>query len=176
MANGRLRAANLRLPVTISPAYSPLLPFLHWRAVGAHDMETCENCGRIIGNLETPHAWRERVVCAECRQRLDRNATPEVPPPPPLNIAGHAAAIGVIPYGASAPPPPPFAMRHGERICPNPNCGYCGSGKKEARGSRLLFILLILVWIIPGLIYWAVCGGYRIVCPKCGMEWSVELR
>jgi len=26
-------------------------------------MESCEECGRTIGNLETPHIHEERVVC-----------------------------------------------------------------------------------------------------------------
>jgi hypothetical protein len=33
-------------------------------------METCENCGRVIGNLESPHLWNENVVCAGCHVTL----------------------------------------------------------------------------------------------------------
>jgi hypothetical protein len=33
-------------------------------------MNVCENCGRQIGNLETPNVWRGSVVCLECCQRL----------------------------------------------------------------------------------------------------------
>jgi hypothetical protein len=33
-------------------------------------LETCANCGRTIGKLETPHVHNEHVVCAECHGRL----------------------------------------------------------------------------------------------------------
>jgi hypothetical protein len=33
-------------------------------------MEQCSNCGRVIGNLETPNIWQQHVVCAECHERL----------------------------------------------------------------------------------------------------------
>lgn len=46
-------------------------------------METCANCGRTIGNLETPHLFREQVVCPECANRLSR----QVNPPPMLGSA-----------------------------------------------------------------------------------------
>ena len=29
-------------------------------------MDTCQNCGRMIGNLETPYLWGESVVCVGC--------------------------------------------------------------------------------------------------------------
>ncbi len=34
-------------------------------------LEKCSNCERLIGKLETPHLWRQEVVCAECRARLE---------------------------------------------------------------------------------------------------------
>ena len=33
-------------------------------------VETCDNCGRTIGNLETPYLHEGHIVCAECKQRL----------------------------------------------------------------------------------------------------------
>ena len=35
-------------------------------------METCANCGRTIGNLETPAVWNGSVVCADCHGILER--------------------------------------------------------------------------------------------------------
>jgi len=33
-------------------------------------VESCANCNRPIGNLETPHLWQGNVVCPECHARL----------------------------------------------------------------------------------------------------------
>ena len=38
--------------------------------------ETCENCGKLIGTLETAHLWKDHIVCAECRQALPKNVSP----------------------------------------------------------------------------------------------------
>jgi hypothetical protein len=57
-----------------------------------------------------------------------------------------------------------------EIICPNPNCGYHGPPRKEARGSWLIFILLFLLFAVPGLLYLLLMTGYRYYCPKCGMQ------
>jgi len=35
--------------------------------------ETCANCGRAIGRLETPHAWKDAIVCATCRKVLEQS-------------------------------------------------------------------------------------------------------
>ena len=50
------------------------------------------------------------------------------------------------------------------------SCGYQGEVKNYLATNRGQFILIILVlcWVIPGLIYWAVIRGKKI-CPKCGM-------
>ena len=33
-------------------------------------METCENCGKSLGKLETAHVWGEHVVCGNCLPAL----------------------------------------------------------------------------------------------------------
>ena len=33
-------------------------------------VETCSNCGRTIGKLETAHLWNSHVLCDECSARL----------------------------------------------------------------------------------------------------------
>jgi hypothetical protein len=35
------------------------------------ELETCENCGRLIGRLERAHSWNEHVVCAGCKVVLE---------------------------------------------------------------------------------------------------------
>ncbi len=42
-------------------------------------MEKCENCGRVIGKLETPYVWTGNIVCAECHQRLSGIARTAAP-------------------------------------------------------------------------------------------------
>jgi hypothetical protein len=33
-------------------------------------MDKCENCGRVIGRLETPQLHDDHIVCVECKERL----------------------------------------------------------------------------------------------------------
>lgn len=61
-------------------------------------------------------------------------------------------------------------LNHGDIICPNPQCRYCGPPKKVARGSFLVGLFLCLFFLLPGLIYLAVMSGYNYVCPQCGMH------
>ena len=46
--------------------------------------ETCENCGRVIGRLETPMVWQEKVVCSDCFGRLSGMRT--IPPIPDAGV------------------------------------------------------------------------------------------
>ena len=55
-------------------------------------------------------------------------------------------------------------------ICPNPNCGFKGRAKQEAKANGCLGVILLLFWILPGIIYFALMSGYRYRCPKCGMQ------
>lgn len=55
--------------------------------------DTCANCGTGIGKLETPHLWREQVVCAPCYGRLAGAGTiaysgPSTPLPQHLPLGG----------------------------------------------------------------------------------------
>lgn len=34
------------------------------------ERETCQNCERVIGKLETPSVWKDHIVCAECYAKL----------------------------------------------------------------------------------------------------------
>jgi len=38
--------------------------------------EICQNCGGVIGKLETPMIWKENVVCGICYKKLNQSATP----------------------------------------------------------------------------------------------------
>jgi hypothetical protein len=73
-------------------------------------MESCANCERKIGNLETPMAWRDKVVCGDCYSFLSRqgridyttaplggppNTVQTASPPPDRRIDSAAVADGV---------------------------------------------------------------------------------
>ena len=55
-------------------------------------------------------------------------------------------------------------------VCPNPNCGYRGSGKPAGSKSGCLLIILLCLGIIPGLIYLLFFGKSGIICPRCGIR------
>ena len=57
-----------------------------------------------------------------------------------------------------------------EIICPNPNCGYKGEPKRDPRGSMVIGCLLALFFLLPGILYFIFKGGYRYICPKCGLQ------
>ncbi len=38
--------------------------------------EICENCGKQIGDLETPHVFQGHIVCTECDKRLRTGGSP----------------------------------------------------------------------------------------------------
>lgn len=77
----------------------------------------------------------------------------------------------VSPPSLAIPVPLPAPVRRqpgpGDIVCPNANCGYVGPGKKIARGSTIIGILLLLCWILPGVIYFMFFSGYRTCCPRC---------
>lgn len=54
--------------------------------------ETCDNCGRVIGKLETPYVHGEHVVCADCYQRLHPQPQAVAYATPPQYAPQHAAA------------------------------------------------------------------------------------
>lgn len=61
-------------------------------------------------------------------------------------------------------------------ICPNVNCGYSGPSRPEARGSTFVGVVLLLFWILPGILYLLLTGGYRHYCPRCGLQVIQEAR
>jgi hypothetical protein len=67
--------------------------------------ERCANCGAVIGNLEKPYLWSEKVVCAACFARLQQQtpAAPPAYPGTPVNYAtpprgGENVVSTIIPY------------------------------------------------------------------------------
>lgn len=49
-----------------------------------------------------------------------------------------------------------------------PHCGHCGVPKRRPRGEMLIFLLLLCLFVVPGLIYAISNHGFKGVCAKCG--------
>jgi hypothetical protein len=58
-------------------------------------------------------------------------------------------------------------------ICSNVNCGYKGEAKKSSKGSILIALFLLCLFIIPGVLYLIFCSGSRYYCPKCSLRVSI---
>jgi hypothetical protein len=56
-------------------------------------MESCANCERKIGNLETPMLWRNSVVCTACYQVLQAQPAATVMPIAPQIPATKATQV-----------------------------------------------------------------------------------
>jgi predicted RNA-binding Zn-ribbon protein involved in translation (DUF1610 family) len=109
-------------------------------------METCENCGRQIGKLETPRVHENHVLCAECWTRLAPQEA-ELVDDEPESPAGGAGVV---------------------RHCLG--CGSVSPPVRKSKGSTIVFVLLLLIGVIPGLLYAILGGGHVYVCPDCGMK------
>jgi uncharacterized membrane protein YvbJ len=42
--------------------------------------EFCENCGQMIGKLQTAYVFKGHVVCCGCEQKLKSEGTDKIPP------------------------------------------------------------------------------------------------
>ncbi len=141
-------------------------------------LETCGNCGRPIGKLETPMVWRGNVVCAGCRKILETADAPSAESirsdagrKAPLTReemeAEELSRVASL-QGQSQNYPNAFDAR----VCPNPNCHYEGEGQICRRGSWITLVFLLLIGLLPGILYAIFFGGHNTYCPKCGMLWG----
>ena len=152
-------------------------------------LETCGNCGRTIGKLETPYLWQENTVCKACYALLSSPEpaavpvgvaepvvptvrTPAVPPQSPPRSA--ISELAPARYAPSTPRPQRLSADG--FICPNPHCGYRGEPERKSRGSILVALVLLLLAVLPGLIYVIMTSGYDYFCPNCGMKLRSEHR
>lgn|GEM_PF-5105768 len=83
-------------------------------------METCANCDRTIGKLETPFLWQDEIVCQDCHARLQRQSSSARP-------TSHASlSTDEIESVISGPPSiPPEDIN--EDSSPTLVCPTCGS-------------------------------------------------
>jgi hypothetical protein len=98
------------------------------------------------------------VNCPKCNEQIEIPRATAVPLPLPISRP------------PVQPEPPRPKLNPGDIICPNPQCGYIGPPKKEARGSIVVAILLCLLFLLPGLIYMAAMSGYNYIRPRCGVH------
>ncbi len=67
-------------------------------------MKECDNCHRTIGDLETPRAFGQYIVCAECKARLQfASATPTSTPNLATVGAAPSVSESITPYPVSRP-------------------------------------------------------------------------
>lgn len=130
-------------------------------------MEKCANCDRTIGNLETPHVHNGHVVCVECKSKLRPIVIDDSDVVKPVADT-FANRLDSMPVARPANyQPTPYTPR---AACPA--CGSAARAIKKSKGSSLLLICLLVLWIIPGLIYAIVYSGYVYVCPHCGYKYG----
>jgi predicted RNA-binding Zn-ribbon protein involved in translation (DUF1610 family) len=127
-------------------------------------LEECANCGRTIGRLETACVFKDQTVCADCYARLKPTIDYAAPvatghTPPSVLPALEHALIDRRP-----------ATIQTSRACPA--CGSTLPAVKKSKGSSVLLIILLLLWILPGLIYVIFYNGYVYVCPRCGYKYG----
>lgn len=97
---------------------------------GKSNTETCANCSRVIGKLETAHLWEGNVVCAACRKRLDNERSAAV-----INYAGPSTP-------PIRPEPQPQVARRVEQ-----QVVYVERRRNEFSVGRVVGALLVIVGI-----------------------------
>lgn len=150
------------------------------KTTSASELEKCANCGHVIGRLETPHIWQEQVVCAPCHRRLEEERAASDNADAATTAAGIRREAGVADTYPGAAPPAPVVPDHAtaaqyEPVAPAgpvrcPACGSMVVAKKVDKSSVLIAILLLLLWILPGILYMMFCTGYVYECPRCGAK------
>ena len=155
----------------------------------AETAESCANCGRTIGKLETPYLWQENTVCKSCYALL---SAPEPTTPVPTGVGtrvespgaiagitaelGRGQSLGELAARQTARPPRNKRVPPGGVICPNPHCGFVGRPQRKSRGSIIVAIVLLFAGAIPGILYILFTSGSDYFCPQCGMKLRSEHR
>ncbi len=144
--------------------------------------EICVNCGRTIGILETPHVYKDSVVCHDCLRKItssksDSLVKSNVNPPAATAQAPSEKTKGAVErwlYSSSDP------------VCPNPNCGHRGRMKKSRTGSIFVELAFFVGGIVFGvftfgigaviaffawLFYYGTARKKQWRCPKCRFAW-----
>jgi DNA-directed RNA polymerase subunit RPC12/RpoP len=100
---------------------------------------TCANCGDKIGALEKSITWENHIICQTCHAKLSTQAS--------------ASTTALK------------ELKPGEISCPF--CHKSVVPVRKAKGSMAVAILLLLLFILPGVIYMVTNSGYIKACPEC---------
>jgi hypothetical protein len=100
--------------------------------------EQCENCGRLIGALETPHIYEDHVVCRQCKDKLS------VPRPPALPSIARPTEIR-----RASPPPPAYLETGHVPYAPSVNVHLPKRASSFGITSLILGIIAFLLCWLP---------------------------
>jgi hypothetical protein len=127
---------------------------MKWIIEGANPKSGTE----LVREVEAPTAAEAERIAVE------RGLLVSKVKPGPVEVLPYAAEQGQLPLK-------PVEITAGPVfICPNPNCGFRGPSARQERGSPGVGFLLLLLAIVPGILYFALCCGYKHNCPNCGIE------
>lgn len=79
-----------------------------------------------------------------------------------------AAPVPALDYRTPQREFDPMRGQFGTRQCPV--CGSHATPKRVPKGSIVVLIILLFLWILPGLLYLIFCSGYVYKCPTCGAK------
>jgi hypothetical protein len=129
-------------------------------------MEKCANCERIIGNLETPMLFQEKVVCPQCHASL---AASSPKPIEPLDYApsGFGAWVDRQEQTILSEPDAPVDDPSSGPVRSCPICGSTRPPRRRSKGSCLVLLILLLLFLLPGVLYAMFFSGHVWVCPDC---------
>lgn len=129
-------------------------------------MERCANCKRAIGELEVAWVYRDKPVCGECRERLERRPEPAAQPARESPVPSKKAVFEAWCYSDAKLP----------WVCSA--CGRMQKGRKLHNGSLALEICLavgciltaglLLIVAIPYMLWRQFSKSRR--CESCGAE------
>jgi len=125
------------------------------------DAKVCPLCGD--GLLDLPSHQKVHVTdeidCPYCAEKIKRKAVK----------CRHCGTNLTSEQPVAQPAISTIRLRNEVR------CPVCQSSSPPAeakKGSALVLFVLLLLWILPGVIYWIFCSGYAYVCPECGYKYG----
>jgi hypothetical protein len=63
----------------------------------------------------------------------------------------------------------------GKFTCPNPACRFSGEAKSVPKGDLATGLVLLLLFLVPGILYFLFASGYKYICPRCGQKLRTDI-